>query len=193
MPKISGAIPIRPVVISYVSPLAFLFGPMKKRETLTQEILKTYVHYDPDTGVFTRVSKKKNIHGRVSGYRMKHGHTQVGIGKKLYLAHRLAWLYIHGKFPKTGLDHRDGDPTNNRLSNLRIAPPRENSWNMKKPKNNKSGHKGVTWDITRNQWMAHVKKDGVRVFTKRFDQIEDAIEAVRKARILHHGEFANHG
>ncbi len=48
-------------------------------------------------------------------------------------------------------------------------------------KANKSGVKGVTWDKNRNKWMAHIMISRKRKMIGRFDTLEEAIEARKKA------------
>lgn len=45
------------------------------------------------------------------------------------------------------------------------------------PKNNRSGHKGVWWDKSRNMWQAYIQVHGTRINLGRYHKIEDAIAA----------------
>lgn len=61
------------------------------------------------------------------------------------MAHRLAWLYIYGKWPQNELDHLDGNRANNKIANLRDAGDVLNSQNRRSPnKNNGVGLLGVS-------------------------------------------------
>lgn len=55
----------------------------------------------------------------------------VGGKQKSLLAHRVIWGMVFGEFPKEGMviDHIDGDPDNNRITNLRVVTHKENSRN----------------------------------------------------------------
>lgn len=119
---------------------------------LTQEILKELLHYDSETGIF--IWKDRPIYsiekfhsstwntryaGKKAGVLTKDGRIRITINYKRYLAHRLAWLYIYGSFPKNQIDHKDGNPLNNKINNLREANHSENSQNQRKAlSNNKS-------------------------------------------------------
>lgn len=97
----------------------------KYNSTLTAEQLRWLLHYDPETGVFTRLIQLCNRVqvGDIAGFIKYNGYRVIKVGDKPtpYFAHRLAWLYIHGEWPSKGIDHIDGDRANNRIANLREA------------------------------------------------------------------------
>src|SRR4051812_21172063 len=98
----------------------------------TSSDLKKVMHYDPLTGIFT-VFPRRGTKGRVTrGSLNPNGAYVFTVGKKLYYAHRLAWLYMTGAWPSSGIDHRDCDPQNNRWHNLRLADQSENNMNARK-------------------------------------------------------------
>jgi AP2 domain./HNH endonuclease. len=119
----------------------------------------------------------------------RRGHIQLSIDGKTYGAHRLAWLYVYGTWPKYHIDHINRIPSDNRISNLRLATMSENRCNSP-GKKGKELPKGVHWNYGR--YVAHVSKNWVTVFSKRFRSIDEAAEAARIARDIFHGEFANH-
>lgn len=112
---------------------------------------------------------------------------------KMYLAHRVAWAIHYGEWPKSDIDHIDGDKKNNRINNLRTALPAENLRNKKKTKANKSGLKGVSWDASRGRWRAVIAKNGRQKFLGYFDDIEHGHAAYVAASASMHGEFSNDG
>lgn len=113
---------------------------------LTQSELKSLLHYDPETGVFTwLVNRNRNARaGDVAGSINNRGYMRLMINRKTYTFHRLAFLYMTGKFPKDQVDHKDGNKTNNAFSNLRECTPSQNSCNRPKVKNTLTNFKGVT-------------------------------------------------
>lgn len=122
------------------------------KEKLTQERLKEILHYDPDTGLFTRIKNKKNV-----GSKNALGYLTIFVLNKQYLSHRLAWLYIYGYFPETDIDHIDQDKANNKLSNIRVVSRQCNMRNTHLQANNTSGIKGVAWHKPSNRWMVRIK------------------------------------
>ena len=91
------------------------------------------------------------------------------------------------------IDHKDGDRLNNAISNLRLATPAQNSFNSQTPRSNRSGIKGVSYCTKYRNWTAQVAVSRKPVLMKRFKTKEEAAVAVRAAREVAHGEFANHG
>jgi hypothetical protein len=85
------------------------------------------------------------------------------------------------------VDHINGNPLDNRRSNLRIATPAENCWNTKKHKDNKSGHKGVS--KIRHKWRAVIMVNGI-TRSLYFYSKEEAIEAYNKMAKEFHKEFS---
>jgi hypothetical protein len=98
---------------------------------ITQEKLKEMLTYNPDTGIFTWKVKhlKKCILNKNAGTLKKAGYITISIKKRLYLAHRLAWLYVYGEWPKNHIDHINGVRDDNRIENLRDVTQRQNCQN----------------------------------------------------------------
>lgn len=88
------------------------------------------------------------------------------------------------------VDHINGNPLDNRRSNLRICTHKENSRNTKLAKNNTSGAIGVRWDKTKNKWLARIKVDYKDIHIGRFNNFKDAVKARKDAEIKYFGEFA---
>jgi len=107
------------------------------------------------------------------------------------LAHRIIWEMHHGPIPDgIEIDHRDGDPWNNRLPNLRLATKSENMRNQRPRKNCSSKYKGVWWSDYHKKWRIAITIDGKRVSLGLRDSEEDASEVYKEAAIRHHGNFA---
>ena len=168
--------------------------PSNNTEMLTQEYLKSILHYNQDTGVFTwKVSKAQRIKsGDVAGW-VHNGYTEIEINNKKYKAHRLAWLYVNGEIPKKLIDHIDGNRSNNKISNLREATHQTNSENYKMPRTNKSGVKNVSWYKNFNKWVVSISVKKTKKTIGYFDDLEFAELVAIEARNKYRGEFANHG
>ncbi len=151
---------------------------------ITQEYLKSKYTYDETTGIFRN---KKS--GRKIGY-VNHEYVKIDIGCKSYSAHRLAWLYVYGEFPKLHLDHINGVKDDNRICNLRQATRFENLRNTGKNKRNTSGAKNVYYHKPTNKWQVRVSIDGKSKHLGLFDDFELADLVAIEARNKYHGEFA---
>lgn len=110
-----------------------------------------------------------------------------------YAAHRLVWLFHHGKMGPEHIDHIDGKKWNNKIENLRLCTPQQNACNRGKPENNASGFKGVFWSERYQKWVASITAKGKVYHLGRYQTPEDAHKAYREAATKHHGEFANFG
>jgi hypothetical protein len=100
--------------------------------TLTQNRLKQLLDYQPETGQFTwRVARAGLAKaGSVAGATKTQGYRQIMVDGTMYLAHRLAWLYVHGHFPVKMLDHVNRQSWDNRIANLREATHKQNRENL---------------------------------------------------------------
>jgi|SRR3990170_3312281 len=114
---------------------------------ITQKLLKEFLHYDPMTGVFTRLKRtcSRNKVGDIAGTIDSNGYVVIRIFGALRYAHRLAWFYMKGVWPRPEIDHRDTVRDNNRWKNLREATRAINAQNKRKAQNNsKTGLLGVS-------------------------------------------------
>lgn len=159
--------------------------------TLTQERLKELLHYDPETGHFTRrVTRGGKVAGSRAGKLNTSGHRQIRIDGRVYLAHRLAFLYVLGSFPADCVDHVNQVKDDNRWCNLRPATRQQNQGNKGLQRNNSSGHRGVSWDKRHGKWVAQGGRSKGRIHLGRFDSLEEAAAAAQSWRNQTYGEFA---
>ncbi len=112
---------------------------------LSAETVRALFSYEPDTGLLRwKVSSRLGIRpGDVAGTIGRTGYVMVSIKKRLYSAHRLIWLIVHGRWPRQMIDHINGKRADNRLVNLREATPSLNGMNRPRMRNNTSGYPGV--------------------------------------------------
>ena len=154
---------------------------------LTLDRLKKVLSYDHTTGVFHwRVSTSNRVKaGRMAGRDNGVGYLRLMLDRRLYYTHRLAWMYVHGTMPEVEIDHINGNRSDNRISNLRLAQHRENGQNQVLRKTNTSGKHGVSWSKPHNKWAAYIMKDGRKRHLGLFDSLEDAGDAylAGKARL----------
>jgi hypothetical protein len=157
---------------------------------ITQAELRSVVSYDPETGCFRWLrTKARATAGVAAGGPNQNGYWKIAINRKRYYAHHLAFLYMTGEVPRM-VDHADGDGLNNRWVNLRPCDKKTNAQNMKTPKSNTSGAKGVTWARRERKWQAQIKVDGRHINLGHFDSVDEAAQAYLNAANRHFGDFA---
>lgn len=103
-----------------------------KQQALKHGRLLELLSYDLQTGVFTaRVGRSWRVRtgSVVGGTSHQSGYRLIRIDYESYLAHRLAWFYVHGEWPSGEVDHIDGDTDNNAIRNLRVVTHQQNRWN----------------------------------------------------------------
>lgn len=146
---------------------------------LTAEQVRELLNYDQETGVFTwRVYRASNAKiGDVAGTYDAEGYRQIRIAKRGYKSHRLAWLYVYGKWPIGDIDHINRNTSDNRIANLREATRSENLQNTGLHPKNTSGLKGVSWHKSAKKWRARITANGIEVGLGLFKTPEAAYSA----------------
>lgn len=162
------------------------------KPNLSHSELLRLLSYDPETGVFRwKVRRQSVAPGDIAGcVDPRIGYSRIKINERLYLAHRLAWFYVHGEWPAAEIDHRDRDRANNRISNLRQATRGENQRNKPVYRNNRSGSKGVHWHKQHRKFVATIHVNKRPIHLGLFRNIKDAARAYEEAAQNLHGSFA---
>ena len=147
--------------------------------------------YDADTGIFTwlgefnakRVGRRAGTTVGIKGYRT------ITIKKRRYYEHRVAWYMMTGEDP-TGfeIDHINGDKSDNRFCNLRLATSQTNKANCGLTKSNNSGFKGV--HARGSRWIASITYDNKLIHLGMFKCPKEAAIAYDNKAIELFGEFA---
>lgn len=166
------------------------------QEQLTQERLMKLLQYDKATGEFTWLVRKgsRAAKGAVAGSGDGQGYIHIAIDGTYHRAHRLAWLYCHGRWPDGQLDHLNHRRDDNRLSNLREVSHSDNQRNASRCRNNTSGEQGISYESGRQRWRVQVSALGTgrRKHVGYFSTMHEAIAARDTAYALN-GYHANHG
>lgn len=160
---------------------------------LTQERLKEVLEYNTHTGEFTwKVAVAKRIKvGEVAGCHHRPGHPnsngwKITVDKRTYCAHRLVWLYVHGRFPDNLIDHINGNNLDNRLVNLREATHSQNSQNFRQAtKRSTTGLLGVRIHKYKGaivSFWSSIRVDGELQYLGSFKTPEEAHEAYLEAK-----------
>lgn len=162
-----------------------------ERRMITQAHLKTLLHYNEDTGIFTWIRKpfrSKVIVGSIAGSKQKKG-TRIKIERRTYTAHKLAWLYVYGEWPLCDvIDHINRNPWDNRIVNLRQATYTQNQAN-RIGKNGRVLPKGVAM-VPNGKFVAVIKINGQKKHIGTFDDISSASAAYYAAAKDAFGEYA---
>ena len=122
--------------------------------------------YNSATGLFTwlRPTNRRVKIGDYAGSIGSEGYVNIMYYGKQHKAHRLAWLFVHGKYPDGQIDHINQDRTDNRIANLRVVTNSENQLNRKASCKSKSQFIGVSWKAAMNKWCAQFKKKHIGYF-----------------------------
>jgi hypothetical protein len=183
----------------------------KHHPDLNQKFLKECLHYNPLSGKFTwlerplshfkdaRAMKITNTQkaGTIAGHSSKNKdsgkmYTRIKLSKLgLFLAHRLAFLYMEGYMPEQ-VDHDDSNGLNNAWSNLNRSNPDDNHRNMRKSKNNTTGVTGVYLDRRSGNYFARINHNKKIIPLGYFSNFNEAVKARRNAE-LQYGYHKNHG
>lgn len=175
---------------------------------LTYDYVASRLDYNHTTGIFTwklksaecgeyfwrkwntqyggkRAGSALNIRVRES----RRTYWRIHLGKRDYLAHRLAWLLHYGEWPSDLIDHINGDSTDNRIANLRDCSHAENQANRAADRTNSTGYKGVSLHQC-GRYYAQLKSKGVHRLAVTYATAEEAARAYDKAAREVFGEFA---
>lgn len=163
----------------------------KARNDLAAKYVRSLLRYNPRTGLLWWKVKhgKRTQCGTVAGRLGRSGYRSINIDKKPYLAHRLAWLIVTGKWPHQ-IDHKNHKPSDNRWTNIREATFFQNGQNRGIHRRNRSGYKGIFKWLDRNKWGATIQAHGKKIYLGTFDTPQAASAAYRKAAKKLHGRFA---
>jgi hypothetical protein len=175
------------------------------RYRLTAEIVRELLHYDPLTGLFvwkqrdrkwfTTDLQQKLWNARRAGKQAFASTNCRGycpgsiLGVPIY-AHRVAFLYMTGRWPDPEADHENCIRNDNRWLNLREATSAQNKGNQKPASRNTSGLKGVGWHKARRKWRAVIIIGSKHVHLGLFDSAAEAFWTYVEAARAHFGEFA---
>jgi hypothetical protein len=157
---------------------------------LSAEKLRSIFAYDQETGIFTRRTAGAGATATPVGMRMGYvshnGYVAIRVGPKMYGAHRLAWLYVHGEWPSV-IDHINAIRTDNRIANLRNVDQRTNCENRRSA--NSSGALGVLGvSACGSRYRADIYVNGKARFLGVFSTIEEAKQRyIEEKRQVHRG------
>jgi len=161
------------------------------KSILTAARLRELLSYDPETGVFTWLVNRgpNQTAGKPAGSPDEEGYLRIGIDRRRYRAHRLAWFYVYGVWPELELDHWDTDQTNNRIGNLREATRAMNQENIRRcPAKKSSLPMGVVKLANEKKFRAQISVQGKKMALGHFPTADAAHDAyITAKRQFHEG------
>lgn len=144
---------------------------------LTQEAVKEMFEYR-EGKLFRRNRCRGALFKREAGTPSKaSGYRMIMVNRKQYPAHRIVWLYFHGRIPEHRIDHINGDKSDNRIENLRHVTAQRCRRNIGNPKNNKSGVKGVIWEKRVRKWSPRIAVNKKQSTLGYYDSFDEAVLA----------------
>ena len=158
-------------------------------EINNQELVRDFFEYKDGNLYWKKPRGRKIRIGDLAGSRAHPRYNTILLYGKRYKTHRLIFLYHYGYTPKC-IDHKDGNPHNNKIENLREASLSQNSYNQKLRKNNTSGFKNIKWHKKDKKWHVELKVDKVQKHFGSYKDVEYANFVATFVRHKYHKEFA---
>ena len=109
----------------------------------------------------------------------------IQLGKRTFFIHRIIYGIHHNvaDFQKV-IDHMDGNGQNNDVKNLRLVTASENKLNSKINKNNKSGHKNISFNKECKKYVCQISINRKHKHIGKYNTLEEALKA-RNSYIEH--------
>lgn len=181
---------------------------MASRSDITPELCRQLLRYEPETGKLFWLPRPREMFPTQRGtstwnsrYANQEAFTALSRGyhvgrifDMMFRRNRLAWVIHHGEWPIDGydVDHVNGNPSDDRIANLRAVPHHVNNQNNRKPTNNSSGFVGVSPCKKSRKWEAYITANKKHIRIGTFDTLE-AASVARKAAEVELGFHPNHG
>jgi hypothetical protein len=157
-----------------------------KSRPIEKYLSKENLVYESSTGSFYFRLKDNSL--KRAGWIDQHGYRLIRLYGVLLREHHLVWLFETGSWPEFELDHEDGDPSNNKFSNLRPANRRGQGANQSVQKRREGFYKGVY--KVGNRYNAKIKHRGKSRHLGMYDTPEEAALRYNEAARFYFGNWA---
>lgn len=154
--------------------------------------LKELLDFDEKTGLFTWKCRRGHVgKGAIAGSLDKDGYIKIRADKKILCAHRIAWGFFYGEIPSLDfdIDHKNGNRSDNRITNLRLATRSQNNFNAGMKSNNTTGYKGVSYQKNIGKYAAEASINKVKYRLGFYDTAKEAGDAYKNFVKKMHGEY----
>lgn len=160
-------------------------------EILTAEYVKSRISYCQETGIFRWLSGRSDRIGEIAG-KGTGPYAVITLRSRNYMAHRLAWLIMTGKWPEFFIDHINGCSRDNRWANLREATQSQNIANSKDILNKYSGLPRGVRDRGKGRlrFRAYLIYQGKTILLGSYETAQEAGESYARGALKYFGEFA---
>ena len=105
---------------------------------------------------------------------------RIGVNKKVFILSRVVYKLHNPDWDITNysinnfIDHINGDPTDNKIENLRVVSDQQNKWNTRA--------KGYSWNNVNNKWQAQIRTNKILETIGYYSDEEDAHDAYLYAK-----------
>lgn len=164
---------------------------MECRDTVPEVVILSHLSYDPKTGLFTRLigTGKGAYAGATAGTKTTAGYITISVRQRRTFAHRLAFVFMTGAYPDGIVDHINGDKSDNRWANLRLADKKMNAGNARHHRDAAVPLKGVS-TAPKGKFRAAIGIDGRQIHLGTFSDPSSAHKAYIEAAAYHFKEFS---
>lgn len=115
------------------------------------------------------------------------GYRQMKLDGRTYIEHRVAWFFVHGRWPTEQLDHINGVRHDNRIANLRECNRYQNQQNNALKRTNTSGVLGASFSKVTGKWVAQIWANRKHYYLGNYDTKEEAGAVYLEAKARLHG------
>lgn len=162
-------------------------------KNLSYEYLSSFFYINNEGMLCRKISVKKAKAGVVEGNSDNLGYKYVYQDNSRLKVHRIAYCVFSGKDLNgdVEIDHIDGNPSKNNISNLRPCNRSENQQNRGANKNNKLGYKGVCIHKKTGKYFGRWMYNGILHATKYHEEPNQAYAELLLIKSNFKSEFIN--